>query len=134
MLFNLGLVDAIDDLANQVGDTAGITVDTYFSNTELNFTDIQAVSMYRIIQEIISNSLKHAEANRIFIQCIESNDHYIFTIEDDGKGMPKEAKVSRGIGLKNIQSRVEYLSGKLELYSDSNGTSFEIVIPKNDGV
>ena len=84
--------------------------------------------MFRIIQELVSNAIKHAEASEINVQISNRYEVIQITIEDDGKGYDKDRKETKGIGLSNIQSRVDYLNASLDVISNSNGTSYTIDI------
>ena len=85
------------------------------------------INIFRIIQEIINNSIKHSEASEIHTQLSYQENGINLTIEDNGIGFNKD-KVSSGIGLRNIESRIEYLNANLDFRSDSKGTSYLIDI------
>jgi len=86
--------------------------------------------IYRIIQELIYNSLKHSEATHIFVQCSMEENVLFITVEDDGIGfalnlLDEESK--GGVGLENVKIRVNYLHGKLDIRSEEGkGTSVDI--------
>ena len=84
--------------------------------------------IYRIVQELINNAVKHAAPNQILIQLTKTTDKVLLTVEDDGKGFNKEqVELAKGIGIKNIQQRVYYLKGKIDIASQSGeGTSVNI--------
>ena len=96
-----------------------------------------AIAIYRIVQELINNTMKHAGAKTAIVQVSKTNNEMSITVEDDGKGFDPvilqgakarpDDQVGRGIGWSNIQSRVEYLKGKLDVQSESGkGTSVHI--------
>ncbi|UII28318.1 tetratricopeptide repeat protein [Fulvivirga maritima] len=82
---------------------------------------------YRIIQELITNIIKHAEASNSEIQVTKHEDYINIVVSDNGKGMPN--KTQSGIGLRNIQERLEYLGGHIDIDSSANGTTININIP-----
>ncbi len=85
--------------------------------------------LYRIIQELTTNIIKHAQAENIDIQLIQHEDHISLLVEDDGKGF-NESNKSKGIGLKNIEVRLALHNGELTLDTRlSRGTSINIRIP-----
>ena len=84
--------------------------------------------MFRIIQELVSNAIKHAEANEINVQISSRDDMIQITVEDDGNGFDKKNVKIEGIGLTNIQSRIDYLNATSDFISNSNGTSYSIDI------
>ncbi|WP_369992936.1 tetratricopeptide repeat protein [Winogradskyella sp.] len=128
-LENFNLVEATEVYCNNLNET--------HSSTEIVFQylgDAIAVSkkveinMFRIIQELVTNSLKHAEATVVNVQISNRNAHIQITVEDNGIGFNKDEVTSKGIGLGNVQSRVEYLNASIDLISNENGTSYTIDI------
>ncbi|WP_041734964.1 sensor histidine kinase [Dyadobacter fermentans] len=74
--------------------------------------------MLRIIQELVSNSVKHGNASEIGIQLIDLSDSVSLMYEDDGNGFEIETLTgSEGMGLQNIRYRLEYLRGSMEISS-----------------
>ena len=90
----------------------------------------QEVFIYRIIQEALNNIIKHAEAKNVLIQLSETEDEYHFIIEDDGVGFDP-LQIESGLGLKSIQSRVDFLKGNLDIDTrEGIGTTLSWHIPK----
>lgn len=86
--------------------------------------------LHALTQEMLSNTLKHADAKRVKIE-VELDNEFILRYSDDGQGFDVE-KPHKGIGLKNIEDRVEKLKGNLSLESHpKTGTSYLITIPVN---
>ncbi len=87
-----------------------------------------AITMYRIVQELINNTLKHASAKMAIVQVTKTDSQLSVTVEYDGKGFDTTMlKQARGIGWSNIQHRVDFLKGKLDVASESGqGTSVHI--------
>lgn len=84
--------------------------------------------IYRIVQEILSNAIRHAKAGRIILQCSQNENIFLITAEDNGKGFDTGAIAeAKGIGFSNIKRRVEYLKGKMDIASAANeGTTINI--------
>jgi signal transduction histidine kinase len=131
VLIRKGLISALREYIHEVDIRSKISVD--FSHDEnIRIPDKAEIHLYRIIQEIINNALKHSNANTIIIHMSLKSDKLVTTISDDGKGFDSEAigKESRGFGLKNILSRVNILKGDLYLASEpGKGTRYSIEIP-----
>jgi signal transduction histidine kinase len=91
-----------------------------------------AVNVYRIIQELVNNSIKHAQAKNVLVQLHQSEQEKLLaiTVEDDGNGFDTELlKQSSGMGWLNIRNRIEFLKGSIDLQSaPGKGTSIMIEI------
>ena len=84
------------------------------------------MGIYRIVQEILNNAIKHAQASEIFVQLNKEDDNIVIHIEDDGIGFDPNKKY-KSMGLANIRSRVNYLRGSIDIDSRiGEGTSFLI--------
>lgn len=125
-LVKFGLDTALKDFCNDINQTGALSI-TYQSigleGQEINQTT--AITIYRIVQELINNTMKHAGAKAAIVQVTKSGNQISVTVEDDGKGFNKAIlNQSKGIGWTNIQNRVEFLKGKLDVNSEpGKGTS-----------
>lgn len=121
-----GLSDGIKDLADR------LTIDNYEVTLDINklpkLDATKEAMVYRLVQEIVSNIKKHAKAKSIFIQLYAHNGQVFLTVEDDGVGFDlNESKNKKGLGLKNIESRVAYLNGEIDWDSkQGKGTTINI--------
>ena len=84
--------------------------------------------MYRIVQELVSNAIKHANASEITVQLSHHDENIQITVEDNGKGFDINTKSGKGIGLDNIRSRADYLNADMDFHSNEKGTSCTIEI------
>ena len=128
-----GFKNAIIDLVASINLTNKIHVENVilgFENTE-NYTSNFLNDMYRIVQELLNNTIKHSEASHCLIQLIEHEDALSLLIEDNGKGLNyDQPKMKNGVGLNNIKSRVEYFKGQIEFSKKvEGGTLINIEIP-----
>jgi two-component system, NarL family, sensor kinase len=70
--------------------------------------------IYRIIQELINNAIKHGQPNQILVQLTTASNKVLITVEDDGKGIDNaKLATSKGTGLTNIKHRVNYFKGNV---------------------
>jgi signal transduction histidine kinase len=126
-LLKFGLETALKEACeNLISDKVNIRFQTY--GIRSNIPHEKQLTIYRVVQELLNNAIKHASANEILLQCSQNNDTFFITLEDNGKGFDTSAIRSfKGIGLSNVKNRVDYLNGKLEINSTVNeGTSINI--------
>ncbi|MBS1633772.1 MAG: sensor histidine kinase [Bacteroidetes bacterium] len=142
VLVKYGLDKALKEYCNEI-DRSGVIHANYQSlgMDKLKMEQTDAVTIYRIVQELVNNSIKHAAAKSVLVQLhfSQQEKNLAITVEDDGKGFDTtllkqstarpDDPVGRGIGWSNIQNRVEFLKGKLDIVSTpGNGTSVMIEI------
>jgi two-component system NarL family sensor kinase len=86
------------------------------------------VNVYRIIQELVNNAVKHADARQILVQLTKTPNKVLITVEDNGKGFNMNSPASEpGIGFPNLKYRVNYLNGIMEIHSQpGDGTTVNI--------
>jgi signal transduction histidine kinase len=130
-LVKFGLDTALKDFCNDINQSGALTVS--YQSIEMENAAIEqttAITIYRIIQELINNTMKHAAAKNAIVQLSKTNDTLSITVEDDGKGFDTAIlNVSKGIGWENIKNRVEFLKGKLDIHSQTGkGTSVLIEV------
>lgn len=128
-LVKFGLDTALRDFCNDI--TQGGTLKVNYQSIGLPGTEIDpvtSITIYRIVQELINNTLKHASATNAIVQLSKTGAGLSITVEDDGKGFDTSIlNSSKGIGWTNIQHRVEFLKGKLDVNSQpGKGVSIHI--------
>ncbi|MGB8190804.1 MAG: sensor histidine kinase [Chitinophagaceae bacterium] len=118
MLTKFGLDEALKEYCASVSATKLLAV-KYQSHGMADRVDISIeIIVYRIVQELLNNILKHASATEAFVQLIREDGRLNVVVEDNGKGFDTAALVnSQGAGWVNIRSRVEYLKGQLDIHS-----------------
>lgn len=99
----------------------------------MKFEKQNELSMYRIVQEVVNNMVKHAGASMIYLSVKQISNSLILSIKDNGHGMDMDAMdQSKGIGWKNINARVHLMDGKIKVQSEKlAGTQIEIILPGN---
>jgi len=132
LLYRFGLQEALQDYAARMSNDF-LDIDVQFLHYKNQLTKEQQLLVYRIVQELVNNSIKHADPKQIIIQIVEEADSYCITVEDDGLGFDiKQIKGNQSAGLYNIQSRIDFLKGRFSIQSEINlGTSVEVLFPKN---
>ena len=131
-LARLGLVAALQNLADGISSYPGLHVDFTEHGFNERITEEKEMSIYRIILELINNTVKHSRATQLIVQLIRHPFNINIVVEDNGVGFNYAQTVTQtqGIGLNNIRSRVEYLKGSIDFDSrKGEGTSILIDIP-----
>jgi two-component system, NarL family, sensor kinase len=133
-LAKFGLEEALKDYCASSSTTSFKVIFQSFGD-DLQIENAVEIIIYRIIQELVNNALKHAQATQLMVQLVKGDDWITLSVEDNGKGFDVNAlKDSTGAGWGNIKSRVDYLKGNIDLKSqEGTGTSvnIEIQIPKS---
>ena len=119
MLTKFGLDEALKDYCNTVNATKLLAVKYQSLGMETRLDKATEIIVYRIVQELLNNILKHAAASEVFVQLIRENDRLNIVVEDNGKGFDTAVlENNKGAGWVNIRSRVEYLKGQLDVHSE----------------
>ncbi len=130
LLLKYGLAEAIREYCNRMSHS-GLEVAAEIVNYTDSLDTNRQVVVYRIIQELVNNAVKHAQATYILVQLAQTDNMLYLTVEDDGKGFDTAALDGRkSAGIHNVQSRLDYLKGHLNLISEPGmGTTVEIDFP-----
>ena len=117
-----GLLPAIDELMDDSFRHTKIEYEFNHHHIPGRLDEQVEINLYRIIQELISNILKHADAHKVSLQFVKNENELILWMEDNGQGFDQATKKT-GIGLINIKSRLELIKGKLNIETEpGNGT------------
>lgn len=127
-LMKLGLQQALQDYCDGLSESQSFKINGEFYGLEKRMESSVEIVVYRIVQELLNNVVKHSGAAIILVQVMKHDQNLTITVEDNGKGFNKEeVQLMKGTGLKNIQSRVDYLKGQLDIKSTpGKGTSVHI--------
>lgn len=129
VLLKLGLVNAIEEFAAQVSHSGLLRISVQAYGMEQRLQQDTEIMLYRILQELLNNIMKHAGATRVLVQFNRHDEWLSVTVEDDGRGFdPQQAQQqSGGAGMGSIKSRVDYLHGRLNIDSrEGLGTTVEM--------
>ena len=119
MLTKFGLDEAVKEYCNTVNGTKLVSVKYQSLGMESRPDKAVEIIIYRIIQELLNNILKHAAATETFVQMIREESRLNVVVEDNGKGFDASLpENNKGAGWVNIRSRVEYLKGQLDVHSE----------------
>ncbi len=130
-LVRKGLISAVDEFVHRLGESSQINVEFTYSEG-LIIPKEKEIDIFRIVQEITHNTVKHAKAQKLHIDMRSVNATLILKTTDDGQGFDYDDKSSNGsgLGLLNLQSRIAKLHAKMEVTSfPGKGATYQIIIP-----
>jgi signal transduction histidine kinase len=132
-LVKFGLDTALKDYCSSIQQSGALQV-TYqsFGITDDSIPKPSASVIYRIVQELLNNIIKHAAATTTLVQLVQKDNSLSITVEDNGRGFNKALlENAEGIGFKNIFNRITYLKGTVDFdTAPGKGTSVNIEIPQ----
>ncbi len=119
MLTRFGLDEALKEYCNSINTTKLVNVKYQSLGMEQRLEQSIEIIIYRIVQELLNNILKHASASEAFVQLIKEQNRLSVVVEDNGKGFDPNTHGNKdGAGLINIRSRVDYLKGQLAIHAE----------------
>lgn len=122
-----GLASAIEELSAWINTSSAIKVVTDYRLQQIPLDQKKQLALYRIIQELISNTIRHAHASEIYVALLPGARDIKLIYNDDGRGFDLSQKNGfTGLGFKNIENRVKLIRGKVNYRSEGKG--FECVI------
>ena len=124
---DFGLITSIKNYCSKLDSIHSITINFQHFGNEVSLPKNIETVIYRIVQELVNNIIKHAQASEALIQINVHEESLFITVEDNGKWLHKKQE-GVGIGLKNIASRISFLNAQLEEEHTENGTTFTINI------
>lgn len=132
-LKNFGLEAALKDLFEKINGSGMVNASARFHDTRERLNDEQELLVFRVVQELVTNIIKHSKAGFIHLTQNAQDSKVYFRLHHDGKGILQEdfermEHDSKGLGLKNIQSRVRILGGSILFEIDSTRTYYKITI------
>ncbi len=128
-LISQGLIASLKTITTQISESAGLKVAVININVKQRIKNNIEILVFRIIQELLANIIKHAKATEATIQFSEDKQELTIMIEDNGKGFDLK-ETSFGFGLTNIEKRLINLQGNIEIDSSpGNGTTIIITLP-----
>lgn len=117
-LDKLGLFFALEELSNWVNKADQLKIVCWKSGEQFRFDNKKELAVFRIVQELLNNAIKHSEATNIYINTrFSPNNNLMISITDNGKGFNLEEKVNTGLGLKNLESRTQIIGARFKMKS-----------------
>ena len=129
-LSNLGLVAALDILVREYGEHTGLAVTTALDEVVLH--DDAELTLYRVVQESLTNISKYAQANEVTVTMQVYDHHVELDVMDDGVGFDLDTRLNASHGFAGMRQRIEALNGTLDVTSAAGrGTHIRVVLPKS---
>ena len=130
-LEKFGFQAAAEDLCERIESSEALTV--HFQNAtadDLRLASKKEVALYRILQELLTNTIKHAAADEVTLRLATDEDNFSFHYTDDGVGFSAAQHSNEGLGLRNIESRVSVIGGHVIVNSSAGiGVHYAITLP-----
>ncbi len=132
-LDDFGLVPAVERLAATVAEQAGPAVDVVARLGDERLPADAETALYRIVQEALTNVVKHASARHVSITFVRKGTTAVVVVEDDGRGFDPGATRSDALGFVGMRERVSLVGGRLKLESSPGaGTTLVAEVPVGD--
>jgi len=133
MLDDLGLVAAIEWQMQQFEARTGIHCHwtTNASEIEVELSQEKATAVFRILQEILTNVLRHARANNLYIKLSDTKEYFEMEVRDDGQGITESQRInSRSLGLLGMKERALLVGGEVNISGEAGvGTTVVVRVP-----
>jgi two-component system NarL family sensor kinase len=126
-----GLVAATEELISKITDTLPLKI-SYSLNPIPDISLQKSINLFRMVQEIIQNTVKHAGASELYINLAAKDKFIVLTTGDNGKGFDYEKvnELNRGLGLRNLASRIEIMNGQFAVETaPGKGVKYKFEIP-----
>ncbi|MCE7993477.1 MAG: sensor histidine kinase [Roseivirga sp.] len=123
VLDNLGLSEALAELTEKVGKAARLEFE-FSSEYHHKLTKDQELLVYRVVQELLTNTIRHAQASAVSVELESDPGHFRLDYRDNGVGFHRNQSVNAGLGMKNIESRIKILGGKLTVHDTNEAGVF----------
>jgi signal transduction histidine kinase len=129
-LDDFGLVPALERLVQTFSESSGISVELEAQIGEERLPSDVETTVYRIVQEALTNVVKHAEASRVSILLVRRDSTVTAVVEDDGRGFDPESAGEDSLGLEGMRERVELHGGRLTVETaPGSGTTLRVEVP-----
>jgi PAS domain S-box-containing protein len=132
LLYDFGLTSALSSMCKRTQQSNALEVDFDSHNVREPLPQPFEITLYRVVQELLNNTLKYAQATTITVQLIQQEDQLSLIYEDNGRGFDLDAvqNEGKGLGLKNIDARIRMVNGSMEIdTSPYHGTTVVIEVP-----
>lgn len=132
-LKNFGLESAVNDLFQKISASGSISATSRFHDYKERMKSEKELNIFRVIQELVNNILKHSNASFIHLIQNKQGSKFVIRIHHDGRGLAQTDferlnRSSTGLGLKNIASRIQVADGRIAFDKDTHQSYYKITI------
>jgi signal transduction histidine kinase len=132
VLTQFGLIAAVENMRDAINAAGKIQMEVLSSGVTSRLNPNVEINLFRVIQELITNVIRHAQTNEVFVQFNGAGNHFGVIVEDHGIGFDKNNIESNGIGMSNLKSRIQAVGGSFDIDSIiGQGTTIIIDVPYN---
>ena len=124
---NFGLITALQNFCMKIENIYGIPISFTSTGERIELDKVIETHIYRIVQELVNNIIKHSEAKNAEVTITHRHPHITVAVKDDGKGFEMRRN-NKGIGFGNIDSRIRFMNAKFSKLETENGSGFLIEI------
>lgn len=139
-LKNFGLSSAVNDFFQKINNSGSLNASTKFHDYKTRIKPDRELILFRVIQELVNNVLKHSKASFVHLTQHDIEDKVVLRLHHDGFGLTQEeflrfTNEKEGLGLKNIQSRLRVIHGDILYEKDSTQSMYKVTIeiPREEG-
>jgi PAS domain S-box-containing protein len=134
ILDDLGFGEAVAWQTSEFAKRSGLEITLDLQAEELVKDDVLATALFRIVQESLTNVVRHAGASRVQVRLARDEDHLVLTVVDNGSGIAGGPRTGSGIGLVSMRERATALGGQLSIAGVAGvGTTIEVTLPLGRG-
>lgn len=127
VITQFGLLAAVENMQQAINETGKLNMIVVDAGFEKRLESETEINLFRVIQEMVTNVIKHAEASELIVQFVQNDDNINIIIEDDGKGFNPNTLNSKGIGLQNMYNRINDIGAEYNLDTKPGyGTTYVI--------
>lgn len=126
-VLDIGIASALEWLAEEFRGPSGVTCRLHVDEASVALDSGQTVMVFRIVQEALTNVVRHAQASRVDVTLERRGADYLLMVRDDGRGFDPETRPRRSLGLVGLQERAQMLGGRLDIRSTQGaGTTISV--------
>jgi len=132
---DMGIVSALEWLAGEYSERTGIQCELHISEEDIPLDDARSTAIFRIVQESLTNIVRHAQANKVVITLERSETNCLLEVRDNGRGFDPSLRKEKSFGLVSIRERALMLGGEVEISSaPGRSTVIRVHIPLHNAV